>query len=210
MPIKHPCGHILEATCVAKWLAPLSEQGSNDCPICRQPVFEIDREVITRRRVIAAFEEYSSNPDVLDLAPANTDWIRVAEKLWIQLCEALVDAFERTADPEGRQFGAEPLVKLIINLTPVEGFVKGFGRARQSQHPRDVWWVRSLVDLFTERLIPLLRHRDEHPAQADILDHDAQRPVMLAPTAIDHLRASGYHPRIRAANARLRSQFMPL
>ena len=38
MAIKLMCGHVLGATCLLKWLAPLSGQRQNSCPFCRRPL----------------------------------------------------------------------------------------------------------------------------------------------------------------------------
>lgn len=38
MAIKLACGHIVGATCLLRWLTPLSEQRQNSCPFCRRPL----------------------------------------------------------------------------------------------------------------------------------------------------------------------------
>ena len=38
MAIKLACGHVVGATCLLRWLTPLSEQRQNSCPFCRRPL----------------------------------------------------------------------------------------------------------------------------------------------------------------------------
>ncbi|KAL2037633.1 hypothetical protein N7G274_009578 [Stereocaulon virgatum] len=38
MAVKLTCGHVVGATCLLKWLAPLSGQRKNSCPFCRRPL----------------------------------------------------------------------------------------------------------------------------------------------------------------------------
>lgn len=36
--LKLRCGHLCGATCLIRWLAPLSNEVRNTCPMCRQPI----------------------------------------------------------------------------------------------------------------------------------------------------------------------------
>ncbi|KAL2040640.1 hypothetical protein N7G274_006619 [Stereocaulon virgatum] len=40
VPTRLPCGHICGQSCILKWLSPLSNQGKNSCPMCRQTIIE--------------------------------------------------------------------------------------------------------------------------------------------------------------------------
>ena len=41
LPIKIPCGHIVGAGCILRWLSPLTANTKNSCPTCRAPILSL-------------------------------------------------------------------------------------------------------------------------------------------------------------------------
>ncbi|KAL2037634.1 hypothetical protein N7G274_009579 [Stereocaulon virgatum] len=154
------------------------------------------------RRYLRDVEKYPENPDHLDLRNGHAAWLAQAERLWLDTCEELVRILDETDLASDWLLTVEPLVKVVINFVTVGSFVKDLRRIDDSQHTRDVWWLRPLAVHVRVPLVKLISHIDAHPARLTVWkgEHDALFPT---PTEADYLRVAGYHRQIRESHARL-------
>ena len=174
--IKLSCGHICGLTCMLQWLKPLSEEPNNSCPLCRERIL---------CHLPADYDD-DENLDALDhLEPDDilNSWPVVAETLFQDLCEQLINGFDRQRTM-AQWFRYQNFVVPVIQLHGAQEFdryVRGIA---------SVQFKKQLFDAFPLAFYRMMKH----------LRESGRYTNFIAPNANAISRTNSYIHRIRVSH----------
>ncbi|KAK3167186.1 hypothetical protein OEA41_010312 [Lepraria neglecta] len=203
IPVKLPYNHLCGLSYILRWLAPLSSEPRDTCPLHREPILgeaasEV-RGVQYEPEWLDFLNEWSPvNAHELDVGDSNTAWMLRADELWFNLCEDIVKCLEATEDPEDWLCYLQPLFRHVVNFVTVQRFVEEYRKATEiSTMPRLLGDFRANVPQALDFLLKYLNYAQE------INDVWGAYPYFFAPTSATFQRVASYHQRLAESNARL-------
>ena len=200
LPVKLGCGHIFGASCLLKWLDPLSGEGHDSCPLCRRQVLgdpEPDHEAI-RRTLLSMFDATVPRSSIrgrVDMDDTIVTWMKGAQDLYEDMCANLVTVLaDDTEDPE-KWIRLLPAVLEVINTLTWERFAMGsyYDRLAASLGTDRPRLAERILGPFL-RYVANLEHLLDHNVQWLLGRHHAE----IYGTAY---RIGDYYRRIREAHA---------